>query len=504
MVFTSWAFVKFFVVVLIGLWLMPTRRLRQLLILVASAFFYAYWKPSYLLILAVPSMIDYFCAIKIEESNSARNRKRWLVLSLVTNLGLLGYFKYTNFFIDNISILLNRSIPHLNIVLPIGISFFTFKTLSYTFDVYRREIRTCRSLWQYAMFVTYFPELIAGPIVRASVFLPQMGRSLRPSWPRAVIGLQVVLLGATKKLVIADRLSLFVDAIFAHPSVYSPLTVISAVIAYSLQIYCDFSGYSDMAIGVSKIIGFDLPENFNMPYLSTSVIEFWKRWHITLSNWLRDYVYFSIGGLRKNRWNKYRNLLITMFLGGLWHGASWTFVFWGLLHGVALVVNHWWEDRRRIKRQRARQDWWIKVLCWAATYLFICISWIFFRAQNFSTAIAALRKVTGIDQGGVVFFYTPFFLLIPLIVLGHLVGVLADHQSRAAGSPSRRIPAPAWARWIYSGSNSSFAVKPSRVAGIYFLLPLPGFVGAFILTVWLLFIYLFASLNTNPFIYFQF
>jgi alginate O-acetyltransferase complex protein AlgI len=503
MVFTSWAFVKFFVVVLIGLRLMPTRHLRQLLILVASAYFYAYWNPWYLLVLLTPSIIDYFAAIQIEDSEDSAVRKRWLIFSLVTNLGLLAYFKYTNFFLDNIAVLLQRPIGHLDIILPVGISFYTFKTLSYTIDVYRREIRTCRSLWQYAMFVTYFPELVAGPIVRASVFLPQLKRSLRPSWARTLIGLQLVLLGVTKKLLIADRLSVFADAIFAQPSAYSPLTVLTGVVAYSLQIYCDFSGYSDIAIGVSKIVGFDLPENFNMPYLATSMIDFWRRWHITLSNWLRDYVFFSIGGLRKNPLNKYRNVLITMLLGGLWHGASWTFVFWGLLHGVGLIVNHWWEDNRRRKRRKPRSDWWVKILCWAATYAFVCLTWIFFRAQTFSTAIAVVRKVVGIDQGGIVHFYSPLFLLLPIIVIGHLVGVVAARQMRLSGD-RRWAPPPSWLAKLYKGTRERFAYRPSRIAGIYALFPLPGFAGAFLATCWILVIYLFASLDTSPFIYFQF
>ena len=197
------------------------------------------------------------------------------------------------------------------------------------------------------MFVTYFPELVAGPIVRASVFLPQMNRSLRPSWSRTFLGLQVVLLGVTKKLVVADRLAYLVDPIFANPAAFTPFTVTSAVVGYSLQIYCDFSGYSDIAIGVSKIIGFDLPENFNMPYLATSLTDFWRRWHMTLSGWLRDYLYIPLGGNRHGRLKTYRNLMITMLLGGLWHGASWNFVFWGLLHGFGLAVNHWWTRDRK-------------------------------------------------------------------------------------------------------------------------------------------------------------
>jgi alginate O-acetyltransferase complex protein AlgI len=503
MVFTSWAFVKFLVLVLIGLRLLRNRTARQFLLLVASAFFYAYWNPWYLGVLLTPSIIDYFTAIKIEDSHDEKVRKRWLTISLVTNLGLLAYFKYTNFFLDNFSVLLQRPISHLNIILPVGISFYTFKTLSYTFDVYRREIKTCRSLWQYAMFVTYFPELVAGPIVRASIFLPQMKRSLRPSLARTFIGLQIVLLGVSKKLLIADRLSVFADAVFAQPHAYSPLTVTSAVIAYSLQIYCDFSGYSDIAIGVSKIIGFDLPENFNMPYLATSMVDFWRRWHITLSNWLRDYVYFSIGGLRKNPLNKYRNVLITMLLGGLWHGASWTFVFWGLLHGIGLVVNHWWEDNRRRKRRKPKHDWWVKLLCWGGTYSFVCVSWVFFRAQNFSTAIIVLRKIIGLDQGGIVHFYLPLFCLLPIVIFAHIVGVVGARQMKNSRS-DQWAPAPGILNRLYEGMKARFAFRPSQIAGIYVLVPFPGFVGAFILTAWILIIYLFASVDSSPFIYFQF
>lgn len=499
MVFTTWAFVKFFAVVLIGLALLPTRRLRQLLILLASAFFYAYWKPSYLLLLATPSLIDYFCAIKIEDSSNPEARKHWLYVSLVTNLGLLAYFKYTNFFVDNLAELLGRHVAHLNIVLPIGISFFTFKTLSYTIDVYRREIKTCRSLWKYAMFVSYFPELVAGPIVRASIFLPQMGRSLKPSWSRAVIGLQVILLGVTKKIVVADRLAIFVDPVFASPSAYSPLTVASAVVAYSVQIYCDFSGYSDIAIGASKIIGFDLPENFNMPYIATSITEFWRRWHITLSLWLRDYLYIPLGGNRKGPWRTYLNLFLTMLLGGLWHGASWTFVFWGFLHGVGLAVHKFWLSRSGKQRRPFHG-----IVGWLGTYTFVCFGWVFFRARDFSTALAVLRKIVGFDSGGVVWFYSPLFMLLPLVVLAHVFGILAARQAAAPGAKPRRIGAPRWVAPVYSMIGNRFAVKPSKVAGVYVLLPLPGFVGAFILTVWVMAVYLFASLDTSPFIYFQF
>ncbi|MFN2455528.1 MAG: MBOAT family protein [Pyrinomonadaceae bacterium] len=500
MVFTSWVFLKFFAVVLAGLWLLPTRTLRQLLILVASIYFYAYWKPSYIFVLATPSIIDYFCAIRIAESDDAVIRKRWLWISMATNLGLLAYFKYTNFFIENIASLFGMEAQHLNIVLPIGISFYTFKTMSYTIDVYRREIPVCRGLWQYVMFVTYFPELVAGPIVRASVFLPQMGRSLRPSWPRAIIGFQVVLLGITKKIVIADRLAIFVDSVFASPQAFSPATMISAVVAYSLQIYCDFSGYSDIAIGVSKIIGFDLPENFNMPYLATSVTEFWHRWHLTLSRWLRDYLYIPLGGNRKGQLRTYINLMLTMLLGGLWHGASWNFVLWGLLHGIGLALHKWWLEVRGERRKNTRSRFRL-IVCWLGTYIFVCITWIFFRANNFTTSIIVLRKVFYIDTGGIAWFYLPLFLLLPVVVLGHVFGALANRRAHAGESRLRFITPPSWVRYFYEGR---FAIKPSKAAGIYVLLPLPGFAGTFILVLWVLGIYLYANLNTSPFIYFQF
>ena len=498
MVFTSWAFVAFFAIVLIGLRVLRTRTQRHLLLLVASSYFYAYSEAWYLLLLATPSVIDYVCSIRIEDSDDPRVRKRWLVFSIVSNLGLLGYFKYANFFVESFGALFDRPVPHLDIVLPIGISFYTFKTLSYTVDVYRRELKACRSWLQYAMFVTYFPELVAGPIVRASVFLPQIGRSLRPSWHRAVVGAQVVLLGLTKKLLIADRLAALVDPVFANPHAFDSATVLSAVVAYSLQIYFDFSGYSDMAIGISRIIGFDLPENFDMPYISTSITEFWRRWHITLSSWLRDYLYIPLGGNRKGPWRTYLNLFLTMLLGGLWHGAGWTFVFWGFLHGTGLAVHKMWMSVVPASRSRAR-----KVAGWLATYAFVCVGWIFFRASSFSVAVVILRKVLWLDPAGIHYMYLPLFLLLPIVVLGHVIGIAAAKHHALGPLQARRVGAPAWASRLY-GRRAPFAVRPHTAAGLYVLLPLPGFAGGFLLAVWVLVVYLFSSLNTSPFIYFQF
>ena len=498
MVFTSWAFVRFMALVLLGLRLAPNRTSRQALLLVASCYFYAYWNPLYLLLLLAPSAIDYIAALKIEESENHVIRKRWLLFSLITNLGLLGYFKYADFFVQQFSAFLGIQARHLDILLPVGISFYTFKTMSYVIDVYRREMPASRSLWRYAMFVTYFPELVAGPIVRASVFLPQMTRTLTPSWSRAWIGTQAILLGLTKKLVVADRLAPFADTVFAAPGNFSSATVLSAVIAYSLQIYCDFSGYSDIAIGVSRIIGYDLPENFNMPYAATSITEFWRRWHMTLSQWLRDYLYIPLGGNRLGKWRTYVNLFLTMLLGGLWHGASWTFVFWGFLHGLGLAVHKFRLDR--IKDGRARPL--PPVAGWLLTYGFVCFAWVFFRAQDFATAMVIVRKLLWLEPAGVGHFYLPLALLVPIVVVAHWLGKAASDQSH--DSREQWVPAPRWAAEIWNGAGTGFAVRPHPAAGLYVLLPVPGFLGGFILVSWLLGIALFAAMETSPFIYFQF
>jgi alginate O-acetyltransferase complex protein AlgI len=497
MLFTSWNFALFFLIVFLGLNLLRTRIQRQVLILIASIFFYAYWKPIYILVLATPCLIDYWIALRMDAAEG-KKRKLWLTVSIVSNLGLLAYFKYADFFIKNIEVLTGTKVPHLEILLPIGISFFTFKTLSYTIDVYRKTIPVCRSLLQYGMFISYFPELIAGPIVRASIFLPQLDRSLQPSWKRTWVGLQMILLGLTKKLVIADQLALLADPVFAQPTHFSPLTVMSGVVAYSIQIYCDFSGYSDMAIGLSHIIGIDLPENFNMPYLARSITEFWRRWHITLSLWLRDYLYIPLGGNRKGRARTYLNLLLTMLLGGLWHGASWSFAFWGLWHGLGLAAHKLWMEwtKGRFKPLYGFGGWFL-------TYVFVCTGWIFFRSNDFLTAITILRKISGLEQGGVAWFYSPLFLLLPLVLLGHVFGVLVERQSAKNSNPLN-VPAPNWLKRIYENAESGFAIRPNPVAGLYLLLPLPGFVGGFVVTAWLLLLFIFAAVKSNPFIYFQF
>jgi len=491
MIFTSWSFFWFFLAVVVGLRLLPSRRARQVFILLSSLFFYASWKAPYLLLLAAPSCIDYICALRIAAADTPRRRRAYLIVSIFSNLALLGYFKYTNFFLSTTCHIFGCSASPLEITLPVGISFFTFKALSYTIDVYRREIPICRDWFQFAMFITYFPELVAGPIVRASVFLPQIHRSLRFSSARLMLGLEMIMLGVAKKLLIADRLAPFCDAIFARPALYSSATNMLAVVAYSLQIYCDFSGYSDIAIGASKIIGFDLPENFNMPYLATSLSDFWKRWHITLSSWLRDYLYIPLGGNRKGQLRTYVNLMLTMLLGGLWHGANWTFVVWGALHGIGLAVTRAIGSRTSFELPKP-------VRC-LLTYVFVCLTWIFFRAPNFSTAAVMLKKIMWWDGSGIQYVYTPLLMLLPLVIFAHWLGVLAAQRTgRQTGSF-----VPGWLP-IRIPAGARFPIRRYRLAGVYLGLPKNLFLESCTITAVVLVIFLFGDIQTSPFIYFQF
>lgn len=483
MSFVSLNFAAFFAAVLLGLALMPTRAAKHALLLVANVVFYGFKTPWFLAVLAVPSLVDFACALRIERATDARERRSWLVLSLVCNLGILFYYKYSNFFGDIVATATGA--PHLLIyvALPVGISFFTFKTMSYTIDVYRGQLPACRSLWRYAMFVSFFPELVAGPIVRASVFLPQMDRAMRLSWARVGSGLQIALLGLTKKLLVADRLSIFVDPVFASPATYSQGTILTAIVAYSLQIYCDFSGYSDMAVGIARVIGFDLPENFNMPYASTSITEFWRRWHITLSQWLRDYLYIPLGGSRRGPLRTYVNLMLTMLLGGLWHGASWTFVIWGALHGVGLAVHKLWISMGSDSIESNNQ-WSLTplkslkaVAGWAATYAFVCLGWVFFRCATFDDAALVLRKAVGLTPGGVSWLYAPTFLFAAIAAAAHVLGSARAQRQTADGHVA---------------------------ADSYPVLRSVGFASAFVITAWLVILLLFVPQHRSPFIYFQF
>ncbi|TWT74298.1 MBOAT family O-acyltransferase [Allorhodopirellula solitaria] len=396
--FAQAEFVIFLLVVLAATWAAGKRRgLRNGFLLAASYYFYAYWDYRFCGLLLLSTLVDFTVARCMERCQSQRQRRAWLTVSLAVNLGVLGFFKYANFFIDSARPLVESLGLHaasLDVILPVGISFYTFQTLSYTIDVYRGKLRASSSLMDFALYVAFFPQLVAGPIVRASSLLPQLGSVPALRRRRMYGGFQQLLRGAIKKVVIADRLAESVDVVFAGVDLYSSLTLWVAVIAYAGQIYYDFSGYSDMAIGIAKMLGYRFPANFRHPYLATSMSDFWHRWHITLSTWLRDYLYIPLGGSRGSTWMTKRNLMITMGLGGLWHGAAVTYVLWGIWHGVALVLETMIAPRRDLKRGK-RAGWSVasRVLRWAIVMLVVLMGWVLFRSPDWSTSLRVYERL---------------------------------------------------------------------------------------------------------------
>jgi len=347
MLFNSGVFLKFFAGFLLLYWLVRNHlRARNILIVVASYLFYGWWDYRFLGLILFSSLLDYFVGLGIARQNDARRRKLWLTASIAANLGILGFFKYFDFFVTSFGTLLQKiGVPFqtstLGIILPVGISFYTFQAMSYTIDVYRGNIPACRNVINFLAFVSFFPQLVAGPIERASHLLPQFERTLSITRPMLEEGIWLIIWGMFKKVVIADNLDALVRMAFQNPS-YSGPVVVLGTIAFGFQIYCDFSGYSDIARGTARVLGFDIMVNFNLPYFASNIREFWQRWHISLSTWLRDYLYISLGGNRRGEIRTYVNLFLTMLLGGLWHGAAWNFVLWGAWHGAGLVVYRAW------------------------------------------------------------------------------------------------------------------------------------------------------------------
>ena len=394
MLFNSLDYILFLGIAVAGFWLLARHaQLRIIFVFVASCLFYMAWHPAYIVLILGSTLVDYVVGLRIHATDRPKARKRWLILSLVSNLGLLGLFKYFNFAsqatADVLGLFFGIEIPNppfLDVLLPVGISFYTFQTLSYTIDIYRRKLEPTRNFFQFAFFVTYFPQLVAGPIVRASQLLPQLQRKITLRDEQVTQGLFLIATGMVKKVVIADYLSVnLVDRVFDQPELYSAAEVVIALYGFTMQIYCDFSGYTDVARGSAKLMGLELPENFDRPYQSTSPAEFWRRWHMTLSTWLRDYLYFPLGGSHVGPVRAYWNLWLTMFLIGIWHGASWTFVFYAILQSMAMVIHRFFY--RRSGRTRDTIDTWqlhaFKVF-WALQ--FVVFSRILFRATSLQNA----------------------------------------------------------------------------------------------------------------------
>ena len=425
MLFNSLTFVVFFAVVVSSYWLLKSWQARKNLLLVASYIFYGAWNPPFALLLFATTALDYYLGGRIAAAVDPVARKCWMWASVASNLSILGFFKYGNFLLENTQWLLSQAgiiyqPPHFNVFLPIGISFYTFHSLSYTLDVYRGVCRPTSSLRDFALAVSFFPQLVAGPIVRAADFLPQLvtARSLRPG--QFVWGLLLMTLGMFQKIVLADALlASSADAVFGYAGPLQSLDAWAGTLAFSGQIFFDFAGYSTCAIGAALCLGFHLKDNFRAPYAAIGFSDFWRRWHISLSTFLRDFLYIPLGGNRSGPIRAAINLMIVMFIGGLWHGAAWTFVIWGLIHGVFLIME-------RIVRAWAGEGSWAqslpaKILLGLGTYVVVCFAWVFFRATNFSTAMRLVRAMSGFGADGEAILPTRELLQVGLVTIGLLV-----------------------------------------------------------------------------------
>ena len=391
--FNSWEFAIYLPVVLLTYYAL-NHRAQNIWLIIASYVFYGFWDWRFLALIAFSTLIDFFAAQQISDSKTKTRKKAFLLLSLSVNLGALATFKYFNFFVDSFIEFgalfgLNFDTPVMRLLPPIGISFYTFQTLAYSIDVYRGKMEPSRKITDFALYVCYFPQLVAGPIERAQRLLPQIAKKRNVSQAMITSGCFLILVGLFKKIVIADNAGIHADKIFSDPSGATSLQLWAGMILFSIQIYGDFSGYSNIARGVSRLFGIELIENFQTPYFSRNITEFWRRWHISLSSWLKDYLYIPLGGNRHGKYKTYRNLMLTMIIGGLWHGAAWTFVVWGSLHGLYLAVHKLWVNSNLSQwcHNKSIVPHWVS---WSLgvilTFHLVAFTWIFFRADSFQLA----------------------------------------------------------------------------------------------------------------------
>lgn len=491
MLFNTIEYLVFFGVVLSLYWALPHRG-RSWLLLVAGYFFYGCWDWRFLGLLLFSTLMDYTVGLKLAAMTHPRSRKLLLAISVSVNLGLLCFFKYFNFFAENLhELLLALGVPSsrttLNVILPVGISFYTFQSMSYAIDVYRRQITPTRDLLNFAVFVAFFPQLVAGPIERAAHMLPQVRAPKRFDGAAFLGGIELILWGLFKKMFAADSVAKVANVVFTLPvEEQTGLQLLLGVYAFAIQIYCDFSGYSDIARGSARCLGFELMINFRCPYFAADPQEFWRRWHISLSTWLRDYLYVPLGGSRHGRWMTYRNLALTMLLGGLWHGAAWTFVIWGAFHGALLAVHRMWLEWRHgsvrprphaassgseIPPPPSRS---VNALAWAfasrlvRTLLFfhlICIGWVFFRAESLPQAWGILTHIPRDFQLGAegwaycktLFFYGGFLLLADALTMWEVKGFpkLLAEDPRPTG------------HWLARGALSAFCAAAILTFGVF-------------------------------------
>jgi D-alanyl-lipoteichoic acid acyltransferase DltB (MBOAT superfamily) len=487
--FISKEYAVFFAVAFVGWWALalirpsfaraggrlPAGWPRILFLLVMSYGFYAAWDWRYLPLIFGSSTVDFFLARVIDREGDARRRKALLTITVVLNLGFLGFFKYADFTVENARLLWSFLSGHdvgaaepLRLLPPVGISFFTFESMSYVIDVYRRDLPAHRSYFRYLLFVSFFPHLVAGPIVRPRDLLPQLERVPALSSPDGAEAMFVIAVGLLKKVVIADQLAIhLVDRVFERPENFSALETLAGVYGYAVQIYCDFSGYTDIAIGSALLLGVRFPPNFDAPYSATNLADFWHRWHISLSTWLRDYLYVPLGGNRGAPWKTYRNNMLTMLLGGLWHGAAWTYVFWGFLHGLGLGVTRFVQRSREAAGVAKGKPLLPRPVGIFFTFHYVCLAWIFFRAPSFGLAVRVLEQIGT---------FTTFHPNLPPVVIGLL----------ALGLLSQFLPRP-----IHDRLRGAFGAMPA---------PAQGAMLFFVAVV----LHEAASVKAVPFVYFQF
>ncbi len=475
MLFNSWEFLIFLPIVLILYYSVRRMRFQNIILLLASYVFYGWWDWHFLSLILISSILDFFCGRAIHRSSNARTRKLFLAFSIIGNLGILAFFKYFNFFVDSAAGLLSMfglqaNWPVLQIILPVGISFYTFQTMSYTLDIYKGKFQPTNDFLNFMLYVSFFPQLVAGPIERASRLLPQLERPRVITWEKIASGITLILIGYLRKTVIADNLAPLVEKAFGNSATASSGLLLAGLYAFALQIYGDFAGYSDIARGIGRLLGIELMENFQQPYFSTSITEFWRRWHVSLSTWLRDYLYIDLlGGNQKGNFRTYINLFLTMLLGGLWHGAAWTFVAWGALNGIYLAFEKMtlFAKRKFVMPELkvSLGKWLIRILRMIVVFHLICLTWIFFRASSFQLAFQYIKGI--FTNGGWVELFSPvlFFTAMALLLID--------------------IP-------IYLSKNHTVILKLPRLAQVL------------VFTLLLLIIITFTASGKTPFIYFQF
>ncbi|MCI4671967.1 MAG: MBOAT family protein [Bacteroidia bacterium] len=478
MLFNSFIFFIFLGLVLPVFYALRSKESKNIFLLLASYFFYGYWDWRFCSLLAISTFVDFFIGKNLHKQTDEKARKRLLLLSLFSNLGILAVFKYLNFFVESFQSVASQfggelDFLHLNIILPVGISFYTFQTLSYTLDIYRRRIEPTNNIIDFALFVAFFPQLVAGPIERAAALLPELSKKLSPSKDQIRQGIVLIITGLFRKVLLGDTAGRYVDNIFENMEAYTSVELLCGLVLFSVQIYADFSGYSRIARGTSKLLGVELMKNFEQPYLSRNITEFWRRWHISLSSWLKDYLYISLGGNRKGENRTYINLMLTMLLGGLWHGASWNFVIWGGLHGIYLALHKLALRGKKIGREKADFSTIASGLSsigqMLLTYILVLFTWLFFRSTSWEMTTEFFSVVSQWTVGD----YAGKFITISLVYA--FVTILLDILE-------------------YSSDSHTYLLKvksPGAIIGI--LLALLG----------VSFIYMFQA-DPLPFIYFQF